>query len=184
MDWALSVTGPKLSTAMMTGAMARKPKATRPKAKIGAANMNCAGMSASKAGVLRKHVGGEHQRDDHQPHPERAEIAGDEARQDVQRRAALARAGDDFFHVPGLGADEDFGEFHDERPGQRAAGNDAGQHPPQVGIRRARRVRNPAQQELAGGEGDHDGNDGGQPDQIRQRLFPIEILFVGCKASC
>ena len=50
MDWALSVTGPKLSTAMMTGAMARKPKATRPKAKIGAANWNCSGMSASSAG--------------------------------------------------------------------------------------------------------------------------------------
>jgi len=35
--WALSVTGPKLSTAMVTGPMPRKPNAIRPKAKIGAA---------------------------------------------------------------------------------------------------------------------------------------------------
>src|SRR5215469_12493652 len=49
MDWALSVTGPKLSTAMMTGPMARKPKATRPKAKIGAANLNCSGIRFSSA---------------------------------------------------------------------------------------------------------------------------------------
>ena len=50
--------------------------------------------------VLREHIGREHQRDDHQPHPERAEIAGDEAGQNVQRRAALAGRGGDFAHVP------------------------------------------------------------------------------------
>jgi hypothetical protein len=35
-DWALSVTGPYESTAIVTGPMPRKPKATRPKAKTGA----------------------------------------------------------------------------------------------------------------------------------------------------
>ena len=45
-DCALSVTGPKLSTALVTGAIARKPNATSPKAKIGAAKVNCPGMSA------------------------------------------------------------------------------------------------------------------------------------------
>src|SRR6185369_7880934 len=49
-DWALSVTGPKLSTAMVTGPMPRKPKATRPKAKIGAAKGYFAGISEARAG--------------------------------------------------------------------------------------------------------------------------------------
>ena len=46
-DCALSVTGPKLSTAIVTGPMPRKPNATRPKAKIGAAKAYSAGMSFS-----------------------------------------------------------------------------------------------------------------------------------------
>ena len=43
-DCALSVTGPKLSTAMVTGPMPRNPKATRPKAKMGPAKANAGGM--------------------------------------------------------------------------------------------------------------------------------------------
>ncbi len=50
MDWALSETGPKLSTAMVTGPMPRKPKATRPKAKTGAANLNAGGMISMTEG--------------------------------------------------------------------------------------------------------------------------------------
>ena len=38
-DWALSVTGPYESTAMVTGPMPRKPKATRPNAKTAGAFM-------------------------------------------------------------------------------------------------------------------------------------------------
>src|SRR5437764_83511 len=38
-DWALSVTGPYESTAIVTGPMPRKPKATRPKAKTAGASM-------------------------------------------------------------------------------------------------------------------------------------------------
>ena len=48
-DCALSVTGPKLSTAIVTGAIARKPNATSPNAKTGAPNTNRAGMSAIKS---------------------------------------------------------------------------------------------------------------------------------------
>src|SRR5438034_5318896 len=36
-DWALSVTGPYESTAIVTGPMPRKPNATKPNAKTGAA---------------------------------------------------------------------------------------------------------------------------------------------------
>ena len=50
--------------------------------------------------ILRELVGREHQRDDHQPHPERAEIARDKAGQNVQRRAALAGAVAISLHVP------------------------------------------------------------------------------------
>ena len=38
-DWALSVTGPYESTAIVTGPMPRNPKATRPKAKTAGASM-------------------------------------------------------------------------------------------------------------------------------------------------
>ena len=39
-DWALSVTGPYESTAMVTGPMPRKPKATRPKANTAGATIS------------------------------------------------------------------------------------------------------------------------------------------------
>jgi len=52
MDWALSDTGPKLSTAMVTGPMPRKPKATRPKAKTGAANLKAVGMISMTEGAI------------------------------------------------------------------------------------------------------------------------------------
>jgi len=128
--------------------------------------------------VLRKHIGREHQRDDAQSHPERAEVAGDEAGQDVQRRAALAGGGDDFFHVPGIGAHENLRELHDERAGERAAGNNAGEHPPEIRVGGAVGTGKIAEQQFAGDERGDDGNDGGQPHQVRQRLFPVEILFA------
>ena len=51
-DWALSETGPKLSTAMVTGPIPRKPKATRPKAKTGAAKVYSAGIRARIAAFV------------------------------------------------------------------------------------------------------------------------------------
>ena len=39
-DWALSVTGPYESTAMVTGPMPRKPNATSPKANTAGATMS------------------------------------------------------------------------------------------------------------------------------------------------
>ena len=41
-DWALSVTGPYESTAIVTGPMPRNPKATRPNAKTAGATMRLA----------------------------------------------------------------------------------------------------------------------------------------------
>ena len=55
------------------------------------------------------------------PHPERGKISGDEAGQNVQRRAAVLGAVGDFLDVARIGADENFGEFRDQRARQRAA---------------------------------------------------------------
>ena len=80
---------------MVTGPMPRKPKATRPKANTGAAR-----ASARRRGpCVLTHVRDAHQRDDDDAHPVGAEVAGDQAGEDVQRRAALARGGDDLAHV-------------------------------------------------------------------------------------
>ena len=54
-DCALSVTGPKLSTAIVTGPMPRKPKAMRPKAKIGPANEYASGMIAATSAFFEIH---------------------------------------------------------------------------------------------------------------------------------
>src|SRR5204863_248829 len=51
-DWALSVTGPYESTAIVTGPMPRKPKATRPKANTAGASISAAGVPAGP-GKLR-----------------------------------------------------------------------------------------------------------------------------------
>ena len=80
---------PYESTAIVTGPMPRKPNATRP-------NANTAGASISAPRPQRADaVGDAHQRDDAQAEPVGAEVAGDEAGQDVQRRAALTRRGHD-----------------------------------------------------------------------------------------
>ena len=83
-DCALSVTGPYESTAIVTGPMPRNPNATRPNANTGARS-----HQRAEAGPSSDVVGNAHQRHDAQPEPVGAEVAGDEAGQDVERRAAF-----------------------------------------------------------------------------------------------
>ena len=52
----------------------------------------------------------------------------------VSEATAFAGGGDDFVHVLGVGAGKDLGEFGNEHGGQRAATDDRGQLPPQVGM--------------------------------------------------
>ena len=92
-DCALSVTGPYESTAIVTGPMPRKPKATRPKAKIGGRDHQRAGAAGN---MLLIQCADAHQADDDDAHPVGAEVTGDEAGEDVERRAAFTRRGDDF----------------------------------------------------------------------------------------
>ncbi len=66
--------------------------------------------------------------------PEGAEVAGDDAGEDRQRRAAFARGGDDLVDVLRVRAGEDLGELGDQHRRQRAATDDRGQLPPQVRI--------------------------------------------------
>ena len=82
---------------MVTGPMPRKPKATRPKAKIAGADHDRPEIIAEA--LRADEVGDRHQAHDRQAQPVGAEVARHEAREDVQRRAALARRGDDLVHV-------------------------------------------------------------------------------------
>ena len=72
--------------------------------------------------------------DDAQPEPVGAEVAGDEPRQDVERRAAFARRGHDFPDVRRLGRREDLHQLRDDRARQRAAGDDRRELPPQRAV--------------------------------------------------
>ena len=92
----MSVTGPKLSTAIVTGAIARKPKATRPNAKIGAREGELFRHERQEVGFCENRNEANISARMHQAHPERGEIAGDEAGQDVERRAAVVGGGGDF----------------------------------------------------------------------------------------
>ena len=74
-----------------------------------------------------------------QAHPVGAEVAGDQAGQDVERGAALARGGDDLPDVAGLGRGEDLDQLGDDRAGQRAAGDDGRELPPQRAVAERRR---------------------------------------------
>src|SRR3954465_2441038 len=55
-DWALSVTGPYESTAMVTGPMPRKPKATRPNANTGETPKGRPPNSATKPCVATRYA--------------------------------------------------------------------------------------------------------------------------------
>ncbi len=136
-------------------------------------------------GVLRKQKRREHQRKNHEAHPERGEISGDEAGQNVQRRAAMVGGVGDFFDMARAGADENFRELHDERARERAARNDRGQHPPKIGQRHVGQHAvfhfgdgKITEQQFCCDEADDDGNDRGDPNQISERRFPVEILFA------
>ena len=48
---------------------------------------------------------------------------------------AVVGAAGDFLHMPGLSADEDLGQFHDQGAGERAAGGNGRDDPPEVGQR-------------------------------------------------
>ena len=77
---------------MVTGPMPRKPKATRPKANTAGASISgLPSASVAPRPVPLTRVGDAHQAGDHQAHPEGGEVAGDEAGEHVERRAALLR---------------------------------------------------------------------------------------------
>ena len=78
----------------------------------------------------RKKVGAEHQAEDAEPGPEGGVVACDEAGENVKRGAALVGRRHDFLHVAALGRGEHLGELRNERPRERAEGDDRGQHPP------------------------------------------------------
>ena len=125
-----------------------------------------------QGGVLREVVGRGHQEHDDQAHPERGEVARDQARQDVQRGAAVAGAVRDFLHVAGVRADEDLGELRDQRAGDGAAADDDREDPPEGRVD-AGLV---GEQEVRGEERDADGHDRRDPDEVRQRGLEIKVL--------
>ena len=161
-DCALSVTGPYESTAIVTGPMPRKPNATRPNANTAGAIMP---MSAKPRLLTR--YGDAHQQHDAHAEPVGAEVAGDEPGQDVERRAAFLRRGHDLAHVRRLGRREDLDELGNDRAGERAAGDDRRELPPEraVAERRDEQVRRDV--------GQRDRHDRRQPHQARQRRLEV-----------
>ena len=76
-----------------------------------------------------------HQRHHGEAQPVGARIAGHEARQDAQRRAAFfARTSPTSLHMARLRRGEYLHQFGDDRAGQRAAGDDGRELPPLRGV--------------------------------------------------
>ncbi len=114
-------------------------------------------------------------------HVEGAEVAGNDTGQYGQRCAALAGCGHDLVHVLGLGAGEDLGELGDEHRSQRAAADDHGELPPDIGHRGKHAVfynLQVADQQVAHHKRSADAQDGGDPDQSHERLFEIELFLA------
>ena len=150
--------------------MPRKPKAIRPKAKIGGSDHQRAGTDREHAADPRADA---HQAGDGDAHPVGAEVSGDEAGQDVERRAAFARCRDDFLHVARFGRGEDFHQLRDDRAGQRAAGDDRGELPPHRGVAAER-----GDEQVGDGVRDADGEDRGDPHQRRERRLEVHDVGV------
>ena len=131
------------------------------------------GAQAVSAGI----VGDEHEEQEHHANPEGAEIARHQTGQDVQGGPAFSGCLDNFCHVGRFGAGEYFGELGNQGRPEGAATDDDGKHEPEA-VKFSRRAGTGTQDEIADGEGDHDGQDGGDPHQAAERLFKIEIILV------
>ena len=141
------------------------------------------GHERQQVGVLGKAIRREHEGQNHQAHPEGGKVAGDQAGQHVERSTAMVGGVGDFAHMPRTGADENLGELHDQRAGEGAAGDNGGEHPPEVceGDIHEDAVHHfgngeAAEQPVGGGKTDQNGDDGGDPNQIGERALPVEIF--------
>ena len=114
-----------------------------------------------------------HQEQHREAEPVGAEVAGDEAGEDVERSAAFARTGDDLAHVAGIGGGEDLDELGNQRAGQGAAADDGGELPPQRAV--AAEVGN---HHGADDVGEDDGEDRSEPHQGGERRFEVHLVGV------
>src|SRR5664280_2247346 len=105
--------------------------------------------------------------------PVGAEVARHEAGEDVERSAALARAGDDLADVARIGGGEDLDELGNQRAGQGAATDDGGELPPQRTIAAERGDHHGADD-----VGQDDREDGSEPHQRGEGSFEVELVGV------
>src|ERR1035437_4207296 len=105
--------------------------------------------------------------------PVGAEVARHEAGEDVERSPALPRAGDDLADVARIGGGEDLDELGNQRAGQGAATDDAGELPPQRTIAAERGDHHGADD-----VGQDDREDGSEPHQRGEGSFEVELVGV------
>ncbi len=174
MDWALSETGPKLSTAMVTGPMPRKPKATRPKAKTGAAKTKFRRHQSHDGRIFRYQIGDKHQKHDGQAFPESGEVTGNQPERMFSEAPPCWEA---------LTTSSQWRDLVLVNTLVNSGIKAPAMVPQLMMIERAHHKPSYlsvkiAQQKIAGDEGDDDGNNRGDPDQIGQGMFKVEILLA------
>jgi hypothetical protein len=125
--------------------------------------------------ALGDEIRDEHQDKDREPLPKGGEVSCDQAGQDVQRGTALTGGIDDLIAMAGTGAREDLREFGDQCASDGSAADDHGKGQP--GSDAGACDGQIAQQEVAGNEGHGDGDAGGDPDQVGQGMFEVELLL-------
>src|ERR1017187_2476077 len=102
--------------------------------------------------------------------PVSAKVAGHKAGEDVERRTAFARAGDDLADVARVGGGEDLDELGDEGAGEGAATDDGGELPPHALV-----AAELGDHEHADDVGEDDGKDGGEPDEGGEGRFEVKL---------
>ena len=80
------------------------------------------------------------------------------------RCSAFFAGGDDFTNVSAVSGGKDLRDFRDDRPGERAAGNDGRQFPPQVVVSKSVNLKI-AEQEVGDDVGAEDGSNRCDPDE-------------------
>ncbi len=114
--------------------------------------------------------------DRHPADPERAEIAGGKTGENVERRPAFLAGGHNLADVASVDGGKDLGDFRNDGPCERAAGDDGCQLPPQIGVGISA-DGDVAHHEVGDDVGGDDRENRGEPHQAGERGFEVEAAL-------
>ena len=131
------------------------------------------GRDHEVADTQRAHsVGDAHEGDDGEPQPVRAEVSRHQSGKDVQRSPAFAGRGHDLADVLRLGRRENLHQLRYHRSGERPAGDDRSELPPE------RAVAEIGDERVGRDVSERHRNAGSDPHEVRERRFEVHLLSI------